>query len=376
MRKPAEKRGPANRWYRPMLTLGLAVAAAFAGGWFLGINNSSSRATAAPPQAGAPAELAPLGPEPSPDYTRRVVARIYGNVDITREDFGEYLIARAGADKLELLINRKIIEHTCREKGIEVQAVEVDAALDQDCRELGVDRKVFVDNVLHQYKKTLYEWKEDVLKPRIMMSKYCKDRVEVTEEDLHQAYERHYGEKIETRILLYPPQQKQMAYKIWEAVRNNDEAFDQEARKQPNPQLAAKGGEILPITHFSGTDAHSKKIEQTAFSLQPGDISEVIEGPEGALIMKCVKRLPPDRTKLFENEREALKREVVEKKTQEEIGKVFQEMKAKANPVNYLKTTVTMADLNKGVQEALSDDETTAVKPSGVIQAGGVSGSK
>lgn len=375
MRNPGEKRSLVKSWCRPMLTVGLATLAAFAGGWFLGVNNSANRVMAAPPQQPATPEVAPLGPQPSPDYMRRVVARVYGNIDITREDYGEYLIARAGPDKLELLINKVIVEHCCREKGIDVGPVEVDAALDQDCKDLGVDRKLFIDNVLRQYKKSLYEWKEDVLKPRIMMSRYCQDRVQVSEEDLRQAFERHYGEKIKARILLYPLNTPNLS-KIWEEVHNNAEAFDQQARKQPNLQLAQKGGEIQPITHFAGKDAHSKRIEQTAFSLQKGDVSEIITGPEGSLIIKCVERIPPDRTKIFENEHEMLKREMLDAKTQEEIGKVFQAMKAQANPINYLKTTTTMADLNKNVKEALDEDNPTVIKSSGVIQAGGVNAPK
>ncbi len=376
MRKPGEKRGPANSWYRPVLTLGLAVAAAFVGGWFFGVNNAGNRVTAAPPQAGAPAELAPLGPEPSPDYTRRVVARIYGNVDITREDFGEYLIARAGPDKLELLINKRIIEQSCREKGIEVGPVEVDAAMDQDCKDLGVDRKIFIEQMLRQYKKTLYEWKEDVLKPRLLMSKYCQDRVQISDEDLRQAFERHYGEKVKVRILLYPKDQDRIALQVFEKVRNSEEEFERASRTQPNPQLAAKGGEIQPIVHFGGDDEHAKRVEQIAFSLQPGEVSQIITGPEGVLIMKCDARIPPDRTKIFENERETLKREVLDKKTQEAIGTVFKEMKDKANPVNYLKTTVSMADVTKEVRQTLAEDAPHMAKPSGVIPAGGVSAPK
>jgi hypothetical protein len=376
MRKPENKRMVANSWWRPMLTLGVAALVAFAGGWLLGMNTSGSRATAAPPAIGAAAPLPPLGPEPSPDYTRRVVARIYGNVDITREDLGEYLIARYGAEKADLLINKRIIEKECREKGIDVVPVEVEAAFDSDCRELGVDKKVFVDQMLHQYKKTLYEWKEDVLKPRLLMGKYCQDRVTVTEEDLHQAFERHYGEKVQVRILLYPPDQARNAEKTFAEVRNDDDAFAEAARHQPNPQLAAKGGEIQPITHFGGNDEHSIKIEKTAFSLKPGEVSEVLSGPEGVIIMKCIKRIPPDRTKVFETEREALKREVTDKKSQEEIGKAFVEMKKRADPVNYLKPALaTMADLNRGYKEAMSDDNPRE-KPNMIVPAGGVSAPK
>ena len=42
-----------------------------------------------------------------------MVAYIYGSIPITREDLGEYLIARKGLDTVELLVNKRIIEHAC-----------------------------------------------------------------------------------------------------------------------------------------------------------------------------------------------------------------------------------------------------------------------
>src|SRR5262249_17402768 len=151
----------------------------------------------------------------------------------------------------ELLVNKRIVEKECKEKGIEVLPVEVETALDQDCAQLGVDRKLFVTQVLKQYKKTEFEWKEDLLKPRLMMTKFWQGRVQASEEELHQAFERHYGEKIECRILLYGKDQEKNVFKGFEQIRNSDEEFERAARTQPTPHLAANGGSIQPITRFS-----------------------------------------------------------------------------------------------------------------------------
>src|ERR1700682_4461100 len=100
------------------------------------------------------------------------------------------------------------------------------------------------------------------------MAKLCQGRVQGTEEDLHQAFERHYGEQSEARILLSGNDQTKNVYKIFEQVRSSDEEFERAARSQPNPHLAANGGSIQPISRFSGDDM----IEKIAFSLQPGEV--------------------------------------------------------------------------------------------------------
>jgi hypothetical protein len=272
-----------------------------------------------------------------------------------------------GAEKLELLVNKKIVELSCKQRGVDVSAAEVEAALDQDCTDLGVSRNIFVEQVLRQYKKTLYEWKEDVIRPRLLLTKLCRDRVQVTEEEIHQAFEAHYGEKVEVRILMYPKDQHKVLYKIYEEIRNNEAAFEHAARNQPNPQLAMTGGAVKPISRFSGNDP---RIEKVAFSLRPGEVSEVFEVPEGLLIMKCIKQIPPERTKVYENEREALQREVFDKKTQQEVAKIFKELKDQAKPVQYLKSYETTADLARSTEELLNADKIT-VKQAGFTQPAG-----
>src|SRR5262245_7314250 len=103
-------------------------------------------------QQPAPAPAAPGQPS---DYSQRVVAYIYGSVPITRQDLGEYLIERYGADRLELLVNKKIIEYACARQGITISPAEVEQALQDDLKSINVDKAGFVTHVLKQYGKSL-----------------------------------------------------------------------------------------------------------------------------------------------------------------------------------------------------------------------------
>src|SRR5947209_3819388 len=180
----------ARNWRKLVLgsgMLGLTVAAFCCG------RNVAPRAAAAPLPAAQPnpEQAPPLAPESHSDYSRRIVAYIYGTIPITREDLGEYLIARYGADKLELLVNRKIIDRVCKEKGVEVTAAEVEAGVQEAMRGLGptIRREDFEKKVLAPRHLTFYEWKEDVIRPKLMMTKLCQQRVKVTDDDVKVAYE-------------------------------------------------------------------------------------------------------------------------------------------------------------------------------------------
>jgi hypothetical protein len=58
----------------------------------------------------------------------------------------------------------------------------------------------------------------------------------------------------------------------------------------------------------------------------------LIDTPEGIAVLKCVKRIPADRSKKLAAERETLTREVLAKKIQVEIPKLFQELREQAQP--------------------------------------------
>jgi parvulin-like peptidyl-prolyl isomerase len=322
------------------------LALAFCWGRF----GSLPRATAVPPASPAPAG-SPAAPADAPsDYARRWVAVIHGNMPITREEFGEYLITRH-SDQLELLVNKRIIELACKQRGLEVTAAEIEAALAEDLKGLQVSLKDFVNQILMpRYHKTLYEWKEDVIRPKLALAKLCRDRVKVTDQDFQDAFDAYYGEKVECRLILFPKDQEKLAMEKYGELRSSDAAFDQMARKQWSATLAGKGGEIRPIAHKT---TGNPDLEKEAFSLQPGEVSRLIETPQGLALLKCVKRIPPDNTKSLEKERPALEKEIVEKKIQLEIPNVVKELKEQAQPKFFLQKPTTQEELERDVKRAI-----------------------
>jgi hypothetical protein len=309
----------------------LVLGTGFGIGWLVGGRPATPLLQAAPP--------VPQQPAQQPEYSKQNVGYIHGNIPITREELGEYLIARYGVEKLELLINKRIIEHACKERGIEVTAWEVEQDFNSMIANLGVNRREFIEQLLQQYRKTEYEWKEDVIRPRLMLTQFCKNRIEIKEEDLKKAFESQYGEKVEVQIILYPPgpDQQRNLIRIYDEIRKSDEAFQQAARQQPDANLSRTAGKIKPISRYSGLE----DIEKVAFSLRPGEVSEVVQVKEGFLIMKCLGRVPADTSAKFELKRDALRQQVMERKIQEEIPKVFQELSEKATPQNFLRPDKT-----------------------------------
>jgi foldase protein PrsA len=293
---------------------------------------------------------------PSSDGARRPVAYIYGTTMISREELGEYLIARQGQEKLPFLVNHRIIEQACKEKKIEVTQAEVDASLAADLHDLNLSRGQFEQRLLKQYRKTLYEWKEDVIWPKLALGKLARGRVHADPEDLQKAFEAYHGEKVQGRIILFPASERRaLQTRVYGEIRNSEDEFSRYARTQASPSLAAEVGKIPPIGHNT---TGNPQLEREAFSLHPGEVSGIIDTPDGSIVVfKCDRRIPADTTVTLKDVQAKLEKEIIDKKTQAELPKVFEELKAEAHPVIFLGHEETEEEMNQRSVELLKATE-------------------
>jgi hypothetical protein len=332
--------------------MGFAVALAL---W--GRSGTVSTAAAAPPQV---PDNTPSSVKESSDYSKRVVAYVYDNVALTREDFGEYLIARCAVDeRLNNMVNRFIIEHEAKLQGIQVTAAEVEAEFKDSIKGISTNEKDFVDKILLPYHKTLYEWKEDVIKPRLMLMKMCRHRVAATEEDIKTAYEAYYGEKIHCRIIKWKKSDQNLANAIYPRIRDNEKEFDEVARHQFTAELAAKGGDVPPFGH---NNTGNLDLEKAAFALKPGEVTALLETPDSFVVLKCVERIPASHTKTLEEARAMLTEDIINRKiNQLEIPVLFAELRKKANPKLLLRN-------GPGTADDLMNDVRKELTPVGVTR--------
>ncbi len=316
-------------WRGVAVLTGCVVVLAGAGYWvrsaMLPRADAQTTATSAPAPASASA-----GGEEFSDYSRRVVAYLYESEPITREQFGEYLIDRYG-DKIELLINKRVIDDACRQYNVEVSAGEVESALAEELQGLAIDQKTFVNTLLARYHKNLYEWKEDVVRPRLQLTKLCRSRVQVSEEEIRKAFESAYGEKVECQIILWPKGERGKADALadYARLRDNAEAFDQKAKAQPKTELAATAGKVRPFGRYVMGDDN---FDRLVFRLQPNEVSEVFETVDGPVVVKCLRHYPPDSSVHLDSVRDQLIKPIADRKVAAEMQKAFLVLKKKADP--------------------------------------------
>ena len=269
-------------------------------------------------------------PQPQPDYNAPV-ALVYGNVKVTRGELGEFLMARGGASKLDLLVNKIIIETEARRRGVSVTDTEMVAAFNSDLEGMSVDKVKFVEQMLPEYQKTLYEWMEDVIRPKLLLNKMIQDKIQVTEADITLEMEKEFGEQRVLQTIVWPPNDDLKAIEAaWGKLRDSGEEFDRAARAQANRTLAAAGGMARPITRH--THGSGDTVTVRAFQLKEGEISEVMKTGIGYVVIKLVKIIPPSRPKDAAQARAAATKRATEMKISAEQPKLFAELREAAKP--------------------------------------------
>jgi hypothetical protein len=301
-------------------------------GYFFG--TQSTDPLAAQPASKGVVPAAGTGPDAAPPVgnDKRVIAYIHGSTPITREEFGDYLIQLIGRERVRLFVNRRIIEEAAAKRGITVTPQEVDAIIEQDCGKLGMDKARFVEVVLTQkYGKTLAEWKEDVIKPRLMVQAMCKGQLKITDEELKKIYDNLYGEKVVCRVIMWPKGSEKEIMRIYDDLRKSEAAFDDAARSQPYKDLAANGGKVDPVGRYSGPG--TAKFEEIAFRLKDGQISEMIDTGGPIMVIKRVGSVPARKDVTFESVKAQLVKELTDRQMDELVPKMFAQLNDEAKPL-------------------------------------------
>jgi RNA polymerase sigma factor (sigma-70 family) len=140
---------------------------------------TTGRPSPADPVADA-ARGAPAGPHANapgyadPPATPDVVARV-GGVDITREELIAACLARHGTAELEKLINRRVLENACKERGIRVTMAELAAGMAEHAKGLNMAVRDFERMLKDQKGMPIEDFRDNVLYPHIALKKLAGD---------------------------------------------------------------------------------------------------------------------------------------------------------------------------------------------------------
>ena len=297
------------------------------------------------------------------------IIKINGQV-ITRAQLADECIARKGKEIADLLINRTLVEQALTAKKLEVTAAEIHQEVENVAKRFGISYEGWLLTLDKERGISPMQYARDIIFPALALRKLCAGHVQVTPEDMKQAFEAQYAEKIRCRMILVDTQVK--AVGLWEEVRKNPGGFEKLASENSMDTGSRSMGGLLPdpITRH----AYPQTISDAAFrqlvdgepedkdpSHKPkdGSFTGPIQVSEMVWIILRRESLVPARTDVdFKNPQiqKQTYEAIYEVKLKEMMGQVMQELIKGSEIENMLTGTIKLANEDKHKEFGVEDD--------------------
>ena len=301
-----------------------------------GANAEAQRGKAAPPAEEA---TAADGPSAEPKHD---VAAIVNREKITRDDLARDCIMHYGKDVLESLVNKHLIAEQCRERSVVVSRQEVDAEIDRMAERFGLPRDQWLKMLKEERGIAPEQYARDIIWPTVALRKLAASRVEPSKQEIQAAYETQFGPAVQVRLIACTSLEK--AHAVQAKALKKPEDFGTLAKQESEDLNSASAkGIIQPIRKHLG----DPKLEQVAFAMRTGEISEVIAVQGQYVILRCEAHLPAQPVPMATVEKTLIEA-VRDKKLRLVAEKVFDELQ-KASVVEMIYSDPQKRQANPGV---------------------------
>ena len=232
-----------------------------------------------------------------------VVARVGGR-EITVGDLLGRLREVRGPSVLVEMIDARLITSAAVQAGIEVGDEELQVRLQRAVAEAGSDADFAV--ALQQRGQTREQFTE-ALRLDALLDKLVMAGMAIQDQEVRDFYGEHreefrLGETVRARMMMFASREDAQAVRDTLGAGGD---FDGLARAlSTDPGTADRGGEM----GWFERDGYAEEITKVAFDLQPGELSQPFQAPDGWVILQVEERKPPGFRPLEEVRAELLAR--------------------------------------------------------------------
>lgn len=260
----------------------------------------------------------------------QLVAVVNGQ-SIDRDHLARQCAIRFGEGVLESMVNKMLIFNQLQKLGIVITEQDVNNEIQRQAERYGLSSQRYIEAIHQERNVSPDKFKNDIIWLELALRRLAASKIEVTPNEIAERMQFEYGPNVQVRAIA--SNTREDAEQILTYVQNNPEEFGKVAKDQSvDPQSAAVRGLIPPIRKNMGEEV----LENAAFSLEAGQISEVIHAGEQFIILKCERHYPAAG---LNPEQRAQAEEFVEKTIREEklsgaSAQLFRELQSTAEIVN------------------------------------------
>ena len=270
------------------------------------------------------------------------VAALVNGKKVLINQVAEQCITRFGKGMLDTEINRTILLQALKKAGRAVEENDLNSEISRAAKANGflkkdqsVDSAAWLRFATQGKPEREMFYIEDEVWPTVALKKIVSGAVEVTPADLKKSFEANFGPRVE--VLWIEANDHRKALKIWNMASANAtrQYFGELAHQYSvDPASMSNYGVVPPIQRHGGRP----DLEKEAFSLEPGEISKVIQQGESWITMFCIGRTDPVVTDL-DAVKQDLSEDILEKKMRIAMGRAFSRLRDNAQIDNFLKGT-------------------------------------
>jgi parvulin-like peptidyl-prolyl isomerase len=317
-----------------------------------GATPAGTKSTAAKPAASGAVERT-SAQQPVEPQKLQVVAMVNGE-EISRNDLARYSLWHYGSSVLESMVNKQLIVQHCARANVGVTQKDVDDEINRVAQRFGLQVDQWLKMLKDERGINRTQYANDIIWPTLALRKLAAADLQVTPQELERATETHFGPAVKARLIACNTEDK--ARKVHaQAVANPDEFGELAKKYSDDVNSAAAKGWIQPIRKNLG----DPKIEQAAFRLQPGEISQIIPVNHQFIILKCEGRLEAQQPPAgFE---QTLTEQIRESKLRDVAGDVFKKLQA-ATKVENIYNDPQKSKQHPGVAAIVNDRKITTLE--------------
>lgn len=257
------------------------------------------------------------------------------------QQMGEDQLSTMKKDIVQSLVEKSLLYQKSQELGIQVDSEEVNSQLEQF-------KNQFPDEKQYEQQLSGLGYTEDSLRSEIeeniaiqeLIEKEIASKISITDEDLKSYYEENQKEfetpeSVKARHILIKADQeadkteKQAAReKIQKIEKRVDEgeSFSHLAKTESECPSSEKGGDL----GFFSQGQMVKPFEEAAFSMEPGDVSDIVETRFGYHLIKVEDKKSASK-KSFDEVRQGLEQRLKQQKIKEKMPDYVEDLKEAAD---------------------------------------------
>lgn len=267
------------------------------------------------------------------------VAAFLNGQAVLQKDLADVCLQKHGKTVLNDMISRLIVEQACRQEKITITEADIDNEIRESAIKFlplkadgSADTELWIKRAVEESGLPPAIYRKQTVAPMLALKRLTKKAVIVTEEDIQRSFEANYGQKVRCLAIILRDQRR--AQEVWAMANRHKTAenFGDLAEKYSIDQDTRLGrGVIPPFAKYCG----QPELEKEAFSLKPGDLSQIVQTDDHLVILFCIGYVEPVKVNIAEVKADLIA-DIFEKKQQLVIHRYFERLYEQAVFSNYL----------------------------------------